>query len=346
MLRRVAARRPTTVRDVALAAGVSPKTVSNVVNGYAHVRPETRDRVLEHVRALGYRPSAAGRQLRQGRTGMVALAVPGIDMPYFADLSALVVRAAREHGLTVAVEQTEGDVEREREVAAGLPTRFADGLIFSPLEMSADELVALPHTPMVLLGEHAHGVPVDRVSIDSVAVSRTATEHLLAVGRRRVAVVGLKHTLHDTASQRLEGWAAALAAAGLDAVAADPALRRAVHDWTREDGAQAGRALARDRRAGLDVDAVFALNDALALGVLRGLQSEGVRVPEDVAVVGVDDVAESAFSSPGLSTVAIDRGVVAREAVRLLVTRLADPELPPRAVAAPSRLVARGSTGA
>ncbi len=329
------------MRDVALAAGVSPKTVSNVVNGYAHVSPGMRQRVQEHIDALGYRPQAAGRQLRQGRTGMVAVAVPGIDMPFFADLASRLVRTARAHGLAVAVEQTDGDVEREREVAAGLPTRFADGLVFSPLEMSADELVAVPGTPVVLLGEHAAGVPVDCVGIDSVAVAALGTRHLVEVGRRRVAALGVKATLHDTASQRLQGYRSALAAAGLPH---GGDLLLGVEDWTREDGEAAGERLVAARRAGLEVDGVLAMNDVLALGLMRALRRHGVRVPEDVAVVGVDDVAESAYSTPTLTTVAIDRSVMAEAALRLLVSRMADPDLPPRAVEAPHRLVVREST--
>ena len=335
------ARRPTTVRDVALAAGVSPKTVSNVVNGYAHVSPGTRERVQHHIDALGYRPQAAGRQLRQGRTGMVALAVPGIDMPYFADLASLLVRAARRHGLTVAVEQTDGDLEREREVAAGLPTRFADGLVFSPLEMPADELVAVPHTPMVLLGEHAAGVAVDRVSTDGVAVGEEGTRHLVGTGRRCVAALGLKPALHDTASQRLQGYRAALAGAGLPR---GDDLLLPVEDWTLADGEAAGERLLALRRGGVPVDGVLAMNDVLALGLMRSLRRHGVRVPEDVAVVGIDDVAESAYCAPTLTTVAIDRAAVADAALDLLVTRMADPDLPPRARQAPHRLVVREST--
>ncbi|MEJ5945566.1 LacI family DNA-binding transcriptional regulator [Pseudokineococcus basanitobsidens] len=339
----MATRRPT-VRDVALAAGVSPKTVSNVVGGYAHVRPGTRERVLKQVEALGYRPQAAGRHLRQGRTGVVALAVPAIDMPYFGDLASRLVRAARSHGLTVVVEQTDGDVEREREVAAGLPLRFADGLVLSPLEMSAAELVAVPDMPTVLVGEHAAGVPVDRVGIDSVAVAALGAGHLLARGRRRVALLGVKPVLHDTAAQRLQGYRAALTGAGL---APDDGLLLRVPDWTREDGAAAGAALADDLRAGrADVDGVLAMNDVLALGLLQGLRGAGVRVPEDVAVVGVDDVAESAYSAPSLTTVAIDRASVARDALELLVSRLADPDLPPRERVAPHHLVVRESSGA
>ncbi|SDQ36677.1 transcriptional regulator, LacI family [Quadrisphaera sp. DSM 44207] len=327
------------MRDVALAAGVSPKTVSNVVNGYVHVRAETRERVQRVVDELGYRPQAAGRQLRRGRSGLVALAVPGIDMPYFADLARHLVTAARAHDLTVLVEQTDGLLEREREAADGFGVRFVDGLVLSPLAMAEEELTAPRHdTALVLLGEHAAHAAVDRVGIDSVDVACTATRHLLAGGRRRVAMVGAKtERPASVAEQRQLGWASALQEAGLRA---EPGLARPVPDWTREDGEAATDALLAEHP---DVDAVFASNDVLALGALRSLRRHGRSVPDDVAVVGVDDLPEAAYSAPTLTTVAIDRAFVAAAALDLLTSRLDDADLPPRTAVAPHRLVVRES---
>ena len=332
-------RRPVTMRDVAIAAGVSPKTVSNVVNDYVHVRPETRALVQRYVQELGYRPQAVGRQLRRGRTGAIALAVPGIDMPYFADLAGLLVSAARERGLTVVVEQTDGDIEREREVAAGFPVRFADVLIFSPLSMPPSELAAPRHdTPMVLLGEHGATAAADRVDIASVDIGYAATTHLAASGRRRIAMIGhKKNRPKSVMEQRVLGYTRALRAAGLPV---DRTLIRSVPEWDRQPGADAVDALLAEHP---DVDAVFAANDVLAIGALSALHRHGRRVPDDVAVVGVDDVPESRFTTPALTTVAIDRAFVAEKALELATTRLADPGLPPRSVTAPHRLVVRES---
>ncbi len=326
------------MRDVALAAGVSPKTVSNVVNDYVHVRPETRALVQWHVDALGYRPQAVGRQLRHGRTGVIALAVPGIAMPYFADLAALLVSAARERGLTVVVEQTDGDLERERQAAAGSPVRFADALVFSPLTMPPSELAASHDTPMVLLGEHGAATSaVDRVTIDSVGIGTGATLHLAAAGRRRIAMVGHKDQAKSAMEQRVLGYVQGLREAGLPQ---DPTLIRTVPGWDRRHGADAVDALLAERP---DVDAVFAANDVLAVGVLRALHRHGRRVPEDVAVIGVDDVPESRYTTPALTTMAIDRAFVAESALELVTSRLAEPDLPPRSVTAPHRLVVRES---
>jgi LacI family repressor for deo operon, udp, cdd, tsx, nupC, and nupG len=333
-------RRPVTMRDVALAAGVSPKTVSNVVNDFVHVRPETRALVQRYVEELGYRPQAVGRQLRRGRTGAIALAVPGIAMPYFADLAALLVDAARDRGLTVVVEQTDGDVEREREVAAGFPVRFADALIFSPLAMPSEELESPRHdTPMVLLGEHGEDAGVDRIGIDSVAIAVAATMHLIAGGRQRIAMLGRKAGSHKSVmEQRLLGYARALDAAGLRR---DESLVRTVREWERAEGETATDALLAEHP---DVDAIFAANDVLAVGALRSLHRHGRRVPDDVAVVGVDDVPESSFCTPMLTTVAIDRRFVAASALDLVTSRLDEPDLPPRTLVAPHHLVVRESS--
>ena len=328
------------MRDVAIAAGVSPKTVSNVVNDYVHVRPETRALVKRHVEALGYRPQAAGRQLRRGRTGSIALAVPGIAMPYFADLAALLVGEARQRGLTVLVEQTDGVVEREREVAGGFPVRIVDGLIFSPLSMSPTELAAPRHdTPMVLIGEHGEDAAVDRVGIDSVSIGRIATAHLAASGRRRIAMLGHKRESRKSVmEQRVAGYAQALREAGLEV---EDSLIRSVREWDRQDGEEAMDALLAEHP---DVDAVFAANDVLAVGALRSLHRHGRRIPDDVAVIGVDDVPESRFCTPTLTTVAIDRRFVAASALDLITSRLDDPDLPPRTLVAPHELVVRESS--
>lgn len=328
------------MRDVADAAGVSPKTVSNVVNDYVHVRPETRALVQRYVEELGYRPQAVGRQLRKGRTGAIALAVPGIDMPYFADLAALLVSAARERGLTVVVEQTDGDIEREREVAAGFPVRFADALIFSPLSMSPSELEGPRHdTPMVLIGEHGGAAAVDHVTIASIDIGILATTHLAESGRRRIAMIGYKENRpKPVMEQRMLGYTRGLRAAGLPV---DNTLIRAVPEWDRRPGADAVDALLAEHP---DVDAVFAANDVLAIGALSALHRHGRRVPDDVAVVGVDDVPEAGFTTPALTTVAIDRAFVVEAALELVTSRLADPDLPPRSMTTPHHLVVREST--
>ena len=328
------------LKDVAERAGVSVKTVSNVVNGYLHVRPDTRARVEEAIAELNYRPNLSARNLRKGRTGVIALAVPELDIPYFAELARHVVTAAAEHGWTVLIDQTGGGPEQERKAASGIGDHMIDGLIFSPLALAADDLTGLDGMPMVLLGERVDHGPADHVVIDNVAAAREVTAHLIGLGRRRIAAIGSQRTPEGASARlRLAGYTAALADAG---IGYDEKLVAPAPAWHRADGAAAMRELLF---TGVRPDAVFCFNDTLALGALRALHEAGLRVPEDVAVAGFDDIEDGRFSIPTLTTVAPDKERIARLAVELLAGRLdGDREAPPRELTAPHRLAAREST--
>jgi DNA-binding LacI/PurR family transcriptional regulator len=331
------------LRDVAERAGVSVKTVSNVVNGYVHVAPATRARVQAVLDETGYRPNLSARSLRAGRTGLIALALPELDNPYFAELTRFVVEAAEGRGWTVLVDQTDGLAERERAVAAGFRHHLIDGLILSPAALGREDLErhADDDIPLVLLGEKLGAGPHDHVAIDNVAAARTATRHLLDRGRRRVAALGHQPDSNSgVAHLRRLGWEQALAAAGL---VPKEELVAEVASFRPERGAAAMAELL-DR--GADPDAVFCFNDTLALGALRALADRGIRVPEDVAVIGVDDVAEGQYTVPRLSTIAPNKREIAHTAVALLAERLeaADSAAEPREVRAGFELVAREST--
>ncbi|HEY6739494.1 MAG TPA: LacI family DNA-binding transcriptional regulator [Actinopolymorphaceae bacterium] len=311
----------TTLRDVAELAGVSPKTVSNVVNGYVHVSRETRERVEAAIATLKYRPNLSARSLRRGRTGVIALAVPELDVPYFAELARHLVTAAAERGWTVLIDQTEGVQEREREVIEGIRDQLIDGLIVSPLALTADDLTdRVDTTPMVLLGERVERGPADHVAIDNISAAREATAHLTGLGRRRVAAIGAQSFAGGkTAQVRLEGYRAALAEAGLPYA---PELVVETERFHRADGAAAMAGL-------LDLpeppDAVFCFNDLLALGALRTLLVRGIRVPEDVAVIGFDDIEDGQYATPSLSTISPDKAQIARLALERLGRQLGDP---------------------
>ncbi|SCG35702.1 LacI family DNA-binding transcriptional regulator [Micromonospora halophytica] len=328
------------LKDVAERAGVSVKTVSNVVNGYVHVRPDTRARVEEAIAELNYRPNLSARNLRTGRTGVIALAVPELDMPYFAELARHVVTAAGVHGWTVLVDQTGGGPEQERVAASGIGDHMIDGLIFSPLALTADDLTGLDGIPMVLVGERVDHGPADHVAVDNVAAAREVTAHLIGLGRRRIAAIGAQRTPEGASARlRLEGYRAALAAAGLPY---DESLVAPAAAWHRADGAAAMRRLLA---SGARPDAVFCFNDTLALGALRALHEARLRVPDDVAVAGFDDVEDGRFSVPTLSTVSPDKEVIARLAVELLAGRLAgERAAPARELSVPYRLELREST--
>jgi DNA-binding LacI/PurR family transcriptional regulator len=331
------------LRDVADRAGVSVKTVSNVVNGFVHVAPDTRARVQGVLDEMGYRPNLSARGLRTGRTGVIALALPELDNPYFAELTGFVVQAAEDMGWTVLVDQTDGLRERELLVASGIRHQLIDGLILSPVALGTEDLVSRGpgDIPLVLLGEKISTGPVDHVAIDNVAAARAATEHLVSQGRRRIAAIGGQPgAASGVAHLRRRGWEDALLAVGLPT---DDAWVAEVPTFRREHGAEAMAALLdRDHPP----DAVFCFNDTLALGALWLLAERGVRVPEEVAVIGLDDIQDGRFSVPRLSTVGPDKEFLARTAVRMLGERLGDggSALAPRDVRAGFELVVRGST--
>ncbi|MCT9819753.1 LacI family transcriptional regulator [Microbacterium sp. W1N] len=308
-----------TLHDVARLAGVSIKTVSNVINDYPHIRPATRDKVEQAIAELGYTPNLTARNLRSGRSGVITLAVPDLGLAYFAELAAEVIAAAEGVGLVVTIEQTGGDRNRELDLLRSPRRQSTDGLIFSPLGMGQEDVDALrvPY-PLVVLGERIFDGPADHVTMRNVEAARAATEFLIAQGRRRIAVVGAHQgEVIGSAGLRLRGYREALEAAGIEF---DERIIGYTTLWHRANGARTMRELL-DR--GVPFDAVFGLNDTLALGAMRMLQEAGVRVPDDVAVVGFDDLDEAQYSIPSLTTVDPGRDWIARTAVSTLQARIA-----------------------
>jgi DNA-binding LacI/PurR family transcriptional regulator len=306
------------LKDVALAAGVSIKTVSNVVNGSLHVAEETRLRVQRAIDALGYHPNVTARRLRTGRSGVLALAFPELPSPYFAELAVHVIAAARRLGCTVLMDDTAGDPGAELRIASGLGDPMIDGVILSPLGLDQSALAARERQiPLVLLGEADFGLVCDHVHIDNVAAARAATEHLVAEGYRRIAAIGWQDpSPRATAQQRLLGYRQALEAAGLPT---DPSLHPPVRSYFRPDGAAAMRRLLKLPER---PDAVFCFNDLMALGAMRAIHEAGLRVPHDIALVGFDDVEEAEYSVPSLTTVAPDKAKIADAAVGTLLDRI------------------------
>lgn len=337
------------LKDVAERAGVSMKTVSNVINDFPHVTDETRRRVLDAVEALSYRPNLSARNLARGRTGVIALAVPELDMPYFAELSRYVIEAAAEHSWIVLVEQTLHREDREEIVLSGDLSRRIDGLIFNPVAIDVSKLTQRDDaTPLVLLGENLYDTPYDHVSIDNVAAARAATEHLLSLGCRRIGAIGARlgdttasrrRRLEGSHRQRLEGYRQALRAAG---IRADRGLIRPAPSYRGEYGASATEELLRLPEP---PDAIFCFTDWLALGALRTLRLHDRRVPDDIAIVGFDDIPYGRVAAPSLTTISPDRQQIAKLAVDLLAQRLETRRpLPPRAVQVDFELIVREST--
>jgi DNA-binding LacI/PurR family transcriptional regulator len=298
--------------------------------------------VQRAIDELEYRPNAAARHLRGGRSGLIGLVIPEITSPYFAELAGHLVAQAEARSWMLLVQQTDGDPDRERRLAGGLHGQAVDGLVMSPWALAPADLRPGPGgAPLVLLGEQDAGGLLDHVAVDSVAAARDAVRHLAGLGRRRIAALGLQPDLHNgTAARRVEGYRAALAEAGLPH---DPALEVPVQRLHRPDGAAA---MLRLLDAGTPVDAVFCFSDQLALGAMHAARERGLRIPDDVAVAGFDDIEDGRYAAPGLTTIAPDKAAIARAALSCLADRLdrTPYEGPARRVVVGHRLVVRGSS--
>lgn len=280
---------------------------------------------------------------RAHRSGLIALAVPHLEEPYFAELSSLLVRGAEARGLAVLIVQTEGEHSREVDVANGIGLPDIDGLIHIPRSLTVADLTRRTSPgPLVLLGEHIEVSPFTHVTIDNRRAARTATEHLLAVGCRRIAYIGRRDARpSDAADRRHAGYLEALVESG---ITADPALTLQVSAFSAEEGA---RATAEIVAALPDIDGIVCSNDSVALGALAALAAGGRRVPQDVAVVGIDDIRAARFSVPTLTSVAPDHDQLVDAAFTELERQLTAPlggNLPVRHITIPARLVKRAST--
>ena len=306
------------LEDVARLAGVSMKTVSNVVHRHPHVSTGTRERVQQAIDELGYRPNAVGRRLATGRTGLLAFAFCEVGLPYFAELVAVVHREATARGYRLLIEQTGYSVELERAVLSSEESALVDGILFQPSEMSAIELAQeRTDAPMVLLGERPAPLTIDHVMIDNVAAATEVTGNLAALGRRRIAFLGHEpRRVSETSRQRMIGYQRGLEQAGLRL---DMSLLIA-RDSITAAGAAAALGAALD--AGLRFDGLVCRDDLAAAGALRALHERGYLVPDDVAVTGWDDISMASYTHPTLTTVSPDTTGLVRTALDLLEQRL------------------------
>jgi len=331
-----------TLRDVARAAGVSPATASRALAAPDMVAADRRSRVLRAARDLGYRPNRAARELSTGRTGMLCLVVPDLANPFFAAVAKAVHARARASGYAVLVGDSDEDLRTEAELVTQLAER-GDGLILCSPRMSDADLRALDaRAPVVLVNREADGLPA--VVIDNADGTRQAVSHLHALGHRRIAYAGGPADSWSDVRRR-NGLREAVAALGnVEVVDLGPFSR-----------AFTGGTAAGDLVAASGATAVLAHNDLVALGILDRLQARGVHVPQDVSVVGYDDIPSATLVSPALTTVAVPLDRLGRAAVDLLLAQTApgdstDPgggraEAPGGApVRVPVSLVVRAST--
>jgi len=322
--------------DVARLAGVSQKTVSRVLNDEPYVSAEVRQRVLGAAEELGYRLNNAARALASGRTRSIGVVTLGTALYGPASLLMGIERAARDTGYTLRVANTiEGDPAGIAGAVQSLLEQGVDGIVISE-PIDEGEVPVRVEVPVLVVGAPAPFASprVVACGVGADLLARAATEHLLDLGHATVHHLAGPQRWY-AARDRLVGWRAALAARGRP----EPAVVEG--DWSASSGYAAGRELARDGA----VTAVFAANDDMAIGLMRALAEAGRRVPQDVSVVGFDDVPVAAYVTPPLTTVRQPFDAVAREGLDRLVQAIENPQAQPLPASDPPiELVVRSST--
>lgn len=323
------------VADVARVAGVSTATVSRVLNGHPSVRGETRERVEAAMQALNYRVTIAARSLRTAQTRMVLALVPDFSNPYYAEIVRGLGACAREHDYELLLCDTGLSEARERAVAQMLTRHMYDGVVcmdpYTMQRMVSEEVRALP---WVACSEFVPDAQIPHVSIDHRLAAKDAVLYLLAKGHRRIGLVNSDER-YLYAQQRREGYRDALREAGLQERLDYIQIVGGIDHPLGELAAR--RLLALEQRP----TALFAVADTLAVGAIKATLAAGLRVPEDLAVVGFDDVPLASIFEPSLTTVAQPRRELGEQAMRLLLRRIQGEQ--PASVTLPHTLVARRS---
>jgi LacI family transcriptional regulator, galactose operon repressor len=327
-----------TIREVAESAGVSYATVSHVINNTRLVSQETRARVLAAMDALNYRPNALARSLRQGRTNTLGLVLPDSANPFFAEISRSIEDEAFKKGYSVFLCNTELDTERELFYVDVLSNKQVDGIIFVAAGDQADSLDFLVrrNMPVVMIDRDVPNVEVDAVLTDNKLGGYLATRHLLELGHRRIACIAGPSSITPSA-ERIIGYRKALEEAGISYE--ESLIIRG--DYHAQSGMEITHSiLSMDPRP----TAIFCLNDLMALGALRAAAEAGCSVPQDLAVVGYDDLELAHFTNPPLTTIAQPKKEVGAQAISLLVDRISRKSRPPSRLVLPPELIVRRST--
>jgi DNA-binding LacI/PurR family transcriptional regulator len=339
----------TTIYDIAKAAGVTAATVSNVLSGKRVVSAATRERVMKYVHELGYRPNLVARSLIRQSTRTIGLFVPNIGNPFFAGLAEAAERIAYAAGFRIFVTNTYRDEQLTKNLLDDLLSRRVDGIIVVSELFTFVESLQTLHLPsceslplVVCLWEEKKADFVPSITFDFHAAGRLATEHLLALGHERIGVVvsGLSSEeategqIHHT--ERLAGFEEALRQHGHQL---DRSLLR-IGNSTLESGKSAGCQLLQLPEP---PTAIFATNDMMAIGVLSAAWELGIRVPDQLSVVGFDDIHLAAYQSPPLTTVIMRESAVAERALRLLFRMIEGEQVTSPPMLQPE-LVVRGST--
>lgn len=308
--------RKVTIIDVAKTAGVSRQTVSRAINDKGEISPETKERVLAAVEKLGYRPNRLAQSMITQQSMTIGLVVPDITNLFFPEVARGVQDAGRENGYNILLCNTDDDPEEELVNLNSLQDHQVDGIII--VSSSADEKnlakFADVSAPIVLFNRAFNHPNVSLMMTDNVRGGYMATEHLISLGHRRIGMIA-PHSSQESKAKRVQGYQEALRAAGIEP---DPDLivREAN---TLQGGYQGMKKLLSENP---EITAIFTYNDLLALGAMRACRDAGRRIPEDIAIIGFDDISLAAMVTPSLSSIHVDKYELGRLALMRLLSVL------------------------
>ena len=325
-----------TIKEVAERANVSVATVSRVINNNTNVKKATREVVEKAVKELKYSPNLSGRILRRNETRIILVLVPTISNPFYSKAVVGIRHAADKQGYLIMVCNTESDANKEIEFLNLLKYKQADGAIVISLEMDISQLEEIgQYFPIVQCFEH-HSKGISYVSIDNVQAAIDAVEYLIGLGHRKIAFIGCDSP-YPSARQREQGYIEALRKAKIEP---DPEMM--IHgDYGFKSGyANAVDLLERKK----DMTAIFAISDMQAIGAIKALGDRGMCVPEDISVMGFDNISFASIYNPGITTISQPAYMVGTEAVRILIERIKDSDYAPQQVLFKHKLIVRDST--
>lgn len=327
----------TTLKDVARRAGVSTATVSHVINETRFVSAELRARVHRAMKELDYRPNVIARSLRRKKTQNIGMVVPDIAYPFLAEVAKGVEDMGFELGYNAILCESSGSLEKEAACISLLLAKQVDGIVFIAAGESYSHVQTMikQGMPVVVCDHELPGMEVDTVIADNVGSGCQATEHLIRLGHRRIGCIAGPRGLH-IGDERVDGYNRALKEHGIplhkDLIIPSDFRCRGGYESMRE-------LLALDEPP----TAVFACNDLMAMGAICAASKRRLRIPEDIAIIGCDDIALASFTNPSLTTIAQPKHEMGAVAVQMLVKRIEDESGPPTKRVLPTQVVVRDS---
>lgn len=329
-----------TISDVAKRAGVAPVTVSRVINNIDSVNLSTREKVLQAIEEMGYVPSGVAQSLRSKRTRSLALLVPDITNAFWTTIARGVEDAAQSHGYSILLCNTDENTAKQLRYLDVVISQRVDGVVIAPYDSDAQNLAKLRqrNIPTVIIDRQIDEWNVDSVTGDSISGARALVQHLIGLGHRRIAMIS-GPAITSTSADRVAGYCIALTEAGIPV---DPALIK----YGEFRAASGERLTLQILDEGHTPTAIFAANNAIAMGVIDALGRRGLRVPHAMALVSFDDLPNTSHFFPFLTVAVQPAYEIGVNAAQLLLSRLdADVHLQPRHVVLPTRLIIRYSCG-